>query len=484
MTFNECRFAPGILRAIIERCQSLDQFALIYDLFSPVDSNTQRHIFNDFEALETEGITRNVTDFTLKLYEDHNIALFTNRTFLRFFAIFPNIKNLDLSVQLDNDTFYRTNSMTSSDTEFSFASLHYQLSQMSDQLEKLSITLFDKIEVVYHRQLSQSNILNRIAEIKMKNLKKLSFYWAKFWDGFLRNPVPLLEHLTHFECVLRSDIWCNELVLSFIQLLLNTATELRSLQVSGFFIIDRDCFISLVKSKLTTFVSDTLDCDFFECYSHDFIVEKIVASIFDDSLAPNYTLKNISLLHSDQDVWYLFTLYFRNLDTLLLPSSRNDILRNIFQYQTKLRSLNVCNGDEVAGHGKLPENRQLEYLTHLQLKDQFPFPFVDFVLSEFIFPRLKSVHIRSDENIGGMVDWKIFRNYSQLELVRFELPIGLSFEEWLSLLSSLPNLRVLDISDHSKLFRKSKYDQLFETYSSLREIRHNTRLFTCYMVGN
>ena len=109
-----------------------------------------------------------------------------------------------------------------------------------------------------------------------------------------------------------------------------------------------------------------------------------------------------------------------------------------------------------------------------------------FLLSEFVFPNLKSLVIdlsrpslKSRPNID--LFWKTIQTFTGLELLKISgdiVPL-ISFSQWLTLSQTLSKLRYLLIAeDRFKLFDDSKYYQLFKDSSTLQVIFHGGRYLT------
>lgn len=489
LVFDRCQFAPAIFKAIIEQCPSLHQISLTTE-----HEESNQNIFLDFEGLEKSGIVRQgLTDFSLDLSEDYRYTALTNRQVFRFLASFPNIRNLDFSIKISKQVAFSCSLDISSNAQFSFPYLYYNLSEMCHRVEKLSLSYY------YRYSLHLPSPPNFEKDAEMKNLKEMSLiYRVDSSKDLIRNPFSLFEHLTYFDCHVTYFDYLSTTSFS-IKLLLNSAPQLQSLKLKVWdsFTIDEDCFMALVRSKLVTFMSDFLSCNFLEPltslgFPRDLLNAVIRPTYFGDTLLPNFSLKNLNLLNTDPYLLSLFTVYFQRLECLTIPLIHNYILLNIFQYQTQLCSIHLSNRSsrrmsvryssllEWRDGGNLPENRQLEYLTHLELyEDRLNFSFSDFILSEFVFPKLESLCIHVYNKIDGdAVNWKITQKFTRLKHLYINLPGEMSFQDWLCLICVATKLETLEIKNKSKVFLRTKYDQLFKMCSSLREIRHNNRLFT------
>ena len=98
--------------------------------------------------------------------------------------------------------------------------------------------------------------LSNISRIEMSNLKKLSLDWFNVWDTnrSVRNLFLHFTYLTKVNCKVGPELYRGIQISIFIRLILNSATELRSL-IMGIshrarFRIDKNCFVAIVRSKL------------------------------------------------------------------------------------------------------------------------------------------------------------------------------------------------------------------------------------------
>ena len=108
LILDNCTVAPGILKGIIQSCENLVEFSLFFRTYfncRRVNMNNLAIVFNDFKALqEAKIICRNVTHFTFEFnilnYDNAGDYILTNKKFLNFFAVFPNIRQLYLRLSL------------------------------------------------------------------------------------------------------------------------------------------------------------------------------------------------------------------------------------------------------------------------------------------------------------------------------------------------------------------------------------------------
>lgn len=96
----------------------------------------------------------------------------------------------------------------------------------------------------------------------------------------------------------------------------------------------------------------------------------------------------------------------------------------------------------------------------------------EFLLSEFVFPKLKSLIIRlKSYHPKGCIDLflKSVKKLTDLEYLTINMEIEIPFSQWLSLCRTLLKLRYLFIFNESitKPFENSEYCQLFEINHSL-----------------
>lgn len=183
---------------------------------------------DDFKSLEIDGIVcETVTSFTLKQLNDvsyNHMNTLTNRSFLRFFNVFPNIRNLAVIIEEENrfDQFYTPHfSDVMSDTKFSFTPIYHQLSNMGQQLENLTLH-------IHYHLIIDVQIWKKVSEIQFENLKELSLIMNNLRDLDIQNVLLRFKHLTDPICTVDSR--------NFHSSLLNNATELRSLTIEMVFL--------------------------------------------------------------------------------------------------------------------------------------------------------------------------------------------------------------------------------------------------------
>ncbi|KAK7604672.1 hypothetical protein V9T40_005858 [Parthenolecanium corni] len=195
LTLDKCKIGPRVLRDIIEYCSNLQSISLIYA--DVISENT----FINFVSLVNDGIVRrDVTSFAL--IQDGCLTCvrkttLTNRRFLRIFDIFPNIKNLIMIVVVGEgfDRFSTISADVTSDVEFTFSSIHYQISKMRQQLETLTLHIYNFKGVE-----DSVPILNELSRVPIENLKELSLKYIESQRAIFDLDLVLkFKHLTHFE---------------------------------------------------------------------------------------------------------------------------------------------------------------------------------------------------------------------------------------------------------------------------------------------
>ncbi|KAK7604790.1 hypothetical protein V9T40_005976 [Parthenolecanium corni] len=507
LEFNCCEPAPGIFDNIIKFCVNLHKLILIFR--PPITEEYCKHLLDDFQLLKNNCIVRDsVKKFALKIPKvssGSNNFYLKNCDFLCFFDIFPNISDLNLTFQIDRDfDFYNEDLVTPSldlNSNISFASVRDQLLKMRQQLEKLHLHF-----TYYDRRFSYGlsiQTLHKIAGIEMEQLKELSLNWFELRDHTLINPFLNLRNLTHLDCTLNSS----DSPSAFVQLLLNTATGLQTLTVRTIstFFMNRECFQTLVSSRLITlnfYPANVNQSD------HDGIIDTFsnsvdYANISEDffwirSLLPNHTLKNLNMSTNNRHLLLLFCTYFQSVDTLILKDIEENILLRIFQVQTKFRTLVLCNCNEGPRYSsrsvdstclnqwlessELSWNRHLNDLTHLHIVEHEICSLSEFMLTKFVFPKLKSLKIEvfsdrlqtrnKSQRVSSNLEkiWMIIKTkYTQLESLEIRCRDTTTFQQWLALLSALPKLRQFVISARrSALFSDAQYEYCIRTHPSLR----------------
>lgn len=476
------------------RCVNLR--TLVVELQSREGDNTMEldKVVDAFNALRNDGVIRErVSSFTLRTLVV-SFKKLKNASFLNFFAVFPNIKELDLMFpDLDcaesQNHFSTISADVTSKTEFTFASIQNALSKISHQLEKLSLFVGHWRNESNDIGIARSS--NVVAGMKMEKLKRLSLMWPVAWDASTTNPLLPLRHVTDLSCTLGNTIGEHFNYPGFVQHVLNTCTNLYSLGIyhpdRNSFVLTKDCFKTLVRSQLRTFSIDfNLQIDF-------------EPSSLENHIQPNHTLKSYEYYECSFIVNLLFTRYFRGLEKLIICAydcNTDDIdtgiLSNIFRYQTKLlhlafetsefpfSSLTVLKLAEwLQNEDQLP--RQLDNLTHLCFLNCEPPELPQFLLTEFKFPKLKAFSMKEklsyDTNYKYRnLFWAGLQQCTQLEYLEIRRwTNGISFEGVSDLCSALPKLRYCLFDTDSKPFEKKNFHQLFQNNPSLRAIVHLVR---------
>lgn len=475
LVFKDCFFDPGTLKSIIELCVNLRSIAL------ECTSNNHAHVLNDFKMLERNLIVRNeITDLTLNLVNHHEYL--SNRQFLRFFDIFPNIKKLNLKIPVG--LVYCNMIRVAINSLFSFSCVYDQLLILANQLEILRIDF--GCEVLFKSKSAET--LNNIMNIRMKNLKEFSMKWIySLTDVSIMSRSLLFEKLSRFDCtIIFKPTDAAESVSIFLQRLLK-CTPLRSLSLVHYPIpMDRELFETFVKSKLIS-LRVKYRCPIFGGRN----LTNFHRSSLENTLRPNYCLQYFSI-NDRCNLNSLFTTFFRNLTHLEISEVHNDVLQSIFHHDTRIQSLHIENyyrGDSFKELSyfqqwlRLEEetiNRELKYLTYLEIFED-ECSFTKFLSSEFSFPNLKSLYICILYNTFKEEQlWPLIRKLPKLEDLTLEVACATHFPQWLALFEDLSNLRNFHIRDNitglngfSEFFANSEYVQLFNVLPSLRSILHD-----------
>lgn len=504
LIIHNCKLADGILENMIESCENLNEVALIFDNIDKFCTD----IFKSFIVLESRNIIRgNVTNFSLVIeHEYYNrerpVGLLrvehhkppplcvTNDKFLRFFKVFPSIKQLRVKISIKRtfDHFSALPEDINAPTLFSFSAVHHQISQMRDQIEKLDLHFDFNPALAHSRRLSYVT-LSTMFQIEMINLKALSLGWVDIWDRLVPNPFLHVQHLTHFTCFIGPRILAGISASAFLLLLLNTAIDLRSLSILSHvnnLCITRECFQVLVKSQLTTLSINANPKDSTKTVSVNFLE----ASIGNEVL-PNDTLEDLNLGSATSAVFSLFTNYFRGLKKFFIDKIEKSIMQNIFQYGKELQYLRLHNGVGFYSRYQSSLNgwlrredavyiRQFDNLTHLFIKDEESFDLSELLLGQFVFPNLQSLKIElgsSNQRIlkHNNIDhfWQAIRKLTQLEFleVKWGSAVTILYEQMLAVCSTLTKLcYFIFVNAKYSGFDDTKDRQLFDACPSLRVI--------------
>ncbi|KAK7604492.1 hypothetical protein V9T40_005678 [Parthenolecanium corni] len=479
LVFEGCSFEPRSMKCMIEFCVNLRSIALV---------RVGPNIVNDFKILDTNSIVCNkVTDLTLDLT---NAADLSNRQFLRFFDIFPKIKklNLNMSLNMANNQCSKIYSDVVSDSPLSFSCICDRLLALANQLEILKLNFG-------HKFLSKSiEPLINISNIRMKNLKELSLQSIKFSPDISIMPGSLLfEQLTSFHCGIKFESTDALYSVSiFLQHLLKS-TPLRSLFLVNYPIpIDRELFQTLVKSKLMN-----LDLSFVFGDQIDFH-----PSSLESTLVPNYSLQhfyNIDIL--GHPLTLLLATYFRNLRHMLFAYvDNNDVIESLLFHLTHIRCLYLADCRDLSSCTEHPCFQQLLQSEGRTIDREFKrlarlaiigaqYSLTMFLLSEFSFPNLKSLHLDNihlrDHEIKVEQLWQLIQKLPELEYLCVCLvsPFPINFPQLLALFGNLHKLRHFNLEDYTSVFSRdysginslftaSEYVQLFNLLPSLRSVRH------------
>lgn len=502
LTFEFCKLAPGIFENIIKYCQNLHKIVIIFD---PSKGREHcKHLLDDFKALKNHDIVRtSVKSFILKIPEGSmkldNFYL-TKGDFLCFFDVFANIKNLNLTIEIDknfdNSHAKVIDPVVNFNSRISFSCIYSQVMKMSQQLEKLHLHF--TYECNLSGQWLSIRALHRIADIKMEKLKKFSLNWIELWDETIIDPFSNLKHLTDFDCTISSSVSQS----AFVQLLLSNATELQSLTVrtDNGFDMNSECFQALVNSRLVILNFRVNKYHYNHAHDIDIYTKSIIysshseESLWRNSLSPNHTLKQLNMSTDDRLLLLLFGNYFQNLENLIFQDIRDNVLFRILKVQKKVRSLVLynCNKYPLANcsnEGSFTLNwwfsrdSQLSYhhfcdLTHLHIVEEISLDLSLFMFSNFVFPKLKSLKIeipcnltRPTSNANFLALWTNIEKFTQLVSLDIRCRSNTSFQQWLTLLSALPKLRYFVISAHqSESFSDAQYEYCFRIHPSLSSI--------------
>lgn len=488
LILDNCFISCGILQVILEPCTNLRIFTLILNNDYKFSAAKQTDIGAVIEAVQKSGIVcTNVEDFTLEL-TNYSVPTLTNKTFISHFRVFPNIKKFDLTLVVDRD-FEESNLVyydATSNKLFSASCIYDQIISIR-HLEKLALNIW-KSEC---DRFSPVIILNKIFYVQMEKLKNLSFNCKNIFIFFESSQN--YEYLTHLDCDL-SEAPVSTQILN----ILNFAPRLQSLTLRTLSIISKKSFVALVNSQLKTLNILSLDTHSYRLNHYKQAVSSDFAPLsIDSSLLPNYILKNLNVQTNDYTLLFLFSKYFRCLENMFFNSTHENILYNIFKYQMKLRSLTLLHCERYPSSRIRPRDRpllehrlrnleipsysQLSNITHLCIVDNISLDLCKFMLSKFVFSKLKSLTIRMEDSYPKMncdieAMWQLIQKSTQLEYLKISWRTIATFQQWLTLFEALPKLRHFSCTDSClSLFEDSEYRQLFHSRSSLRTVYHYLR---------
>lgn len=490
LILDRCIWVPGILRDIIKSCVNLRNFVLLFDHEFPMHVQAWKCIVDDFRSLQKDGIVcENVVSFTLQYehtkpysrisnwYHSRPKSLVTNENLLLFFDVFPNIKdlNMTLCVSYNFNQLSTNSSDIMSSQVLSLSCIHFLVSKMRYQLEKLKLRFIHDVTRLY----LCLQLFTEISVIQFDKLKEFALNGNNVWDTKVENPLLTFKNLTHFDCHILYETSID--ISDFIQLLLNTASELSvlTIRVCKEFRISNACLRALVNSKLTTLNIYNSGLLF---HHHPPIITDPLKGSY---LAPNHSLKHFRIyafeIHSDE---LLFYEYFRSLQTLVLELVNEDVLHHLIKYQRHLVRLILHSQEPVFWYSllrwfkneNLSSYRCREHLVHLHITESSSYDLTTFLLNELEFPVLKTLTMdfctcRFEE---FELLWRSILKLCRLECLMISWSFETSLPRWLTLLKALPKLRYVHIWDrcHLSLLSDSEYRQFFRVNSSLRLFVH------------
>lgn len=483
LIFHNCMLTDGLLRDIIECCQNMCSFAFIIAVPNRMNhwwDNRLRvmyklNILADLIALHNNGVVcTQVTKFTLILprpFPLDNVWDFSNDKFLHIFDVFPNIQKLNIQVDVNSD-FHQLSTIMSdvtSDRVFSFSSIYYQIMKMCNQLEKLTLHFLNSMtnssySLTPHSYYSVQT-LNKIGNIKLKNLKELSLNLIRpdFSDVSLIN-IFSFENLTCLDCTVE-NVSSNDMLL-----ILDTAKKLccltlRTKATDHTFLLHEKCFEALVISKLII-----LDI----CRATTQMEPMILSVSFDHSSLsntslPNRTLKQLKMSMANDNTISLFLSCFKHLETLLVGKVENNFLNVVSKNQTQLRNLILYHRHRSRNllHSPLqqidtPSCQKFDNLTHLCILyvDSQYSKLSILMLSKLLLPKLISLHIQlelcSEKSDHFERLWQSIQKFTQLEYLTIILNYHIEFPHCLTLINVLPKLRYIHIWDKRSFFYDSE----------------------------
>ncbi|KAK7604741.1 hypothetical protein V9T40_005927 [Parthenolecanium corni] len=514
LSFDDCRFGPRLFGGILERSKTLHNFVLELKRFSYtpkfIISGELYQPLNDIAVLIERSVTLDkVENLTVNMLVHPtliNTRNMSNQLFLQFFALFPQVRRVDLQF----DIYYILSTQLStnpsdimSNDQFTLSCIYDRILAMRHQLEKLRLQFnfhnYSRTILSPSRRLYGGNFrfrlqpcltlqsMEKITQIEMSNLKELSLNWIDSSHSFTTNPFQVFRNVTHFDYDFDNPSIPPS---TAMHLLLNTITGLRSLTFSAHnFCMSKQCFEALVRSQLTSL--KIIEPENFYALKVDF-----EPSSLDATLHPNYVLKRLSINEKyAQPLTLLFSTYFRSLERIIFPEVCEETLHTIVKYQRNLRRLRLYNGarshrqlehcifrdhsvyKEYLENDDLSQHRLLPNLTHLDI-DEDKIGLTNFLLSEFVFPRLQSLVIKikeiGEEDLKQFWHTSILSKIPHLSYIELQLlPAIHSFQQVLVLVRSVSTLRQIFMTDETPQFHASEYRQLFAENPSLRTVHHN-----------
>lgn len=490
-----CPFEKRLLRAILEPCKNLKNFALIYKIKMTSDYNLRETVMPEFEALlKRDVVFPDVTDLTLELLSKR-CRVITNQQLLHIFAIFPNVKKLHFTISLLDHEIDDSSSFSADATSnevFSTACIYYHLQRVCHQLEELSLNIW---QVSRQRFLAYETI-EKVSSLEMTNLKRLSTNC-----NIIQPVVRCLsyQHLTSLECVISHN---EEMPISAkVLAILKSSPKLDSLTVKvpdandSVFMMSKECSVALIQSQLRT-LNIWREKGYFVCPRSSLVWLESDACSFDSSVTPNLTLKHSSVHTEDAEVILFFSRYFWCLEDMSVKSAREDILQNIFNYQMKLRSLELLHCERYPMSRMRPKDNpfkrrlkeidsssrsSFDELNYLRIMDNISLDLSEYMLKKFVFPKLRHFTIHMEDAYPKMscnIDkvWLMIQKLSSLEYLVIRWRTMVNFDQWLDLFNALPKLRHFSCIDScGTFFSDSDYRLLFKNRPSLRCVYHHLR---------
>lgn len=450
LIFWNCGFQQGSFNGIMERCTGLRRIVLALIALTE-DRREMQNVTDAILALSNNSVTfPQITDVKLRL--NGKKLRWSDKIFLQFFTLFPNVRGVDLDLQLEDDPELSINLSTASDkisdSQLTIFCPYNQIVKLRNQLERLRLHFYLRR---WSCQLKTESFpfqtIREFAQIEMKNLRELSLNFSVSLDLISPNSFLVYQNVTHLQLDCKRIRYPPVESSTAIRTVLATITRLQSLILELWdFLMSKQCFEELIRSQLTNL---------------EIIVDKAIAdfqkSSLDDALRPNYLLKHLTIGKAGKNynpIISLFANYCRSLERLVFFEVREYHLLNIFKYQKNLRSLKLYNCphrfssnsvsikyDEYQQYlqNELSQYRILPYLTHLQIIEDES-DLINFFLGEFSFPQLKTLAI-SIQNVNDQF-WQVLMTMKQIECL--QLYIGSSiifFPRLWNLTESLLNLR-------------------------------------------
>lgn len=110
-------------------------------------------------------------------------------------------------------------------------------------------------------------------------------------------------------------------------------------------------------------------------------------------------------------------------------------------------------------------------MTHLSILDSNSSELTEFVLTRFLFPKLKSLHIQLD-CYDSEPPWQSIQKLTQLEYFMIVLETQKQIPQWLTIIRGLPKLRLthfyIPLGDAKVGLKECR--QVFNSHPSLRSL--------------